>query len=231
VIAPLDLLQGRLGHWFEATDLLERALTHRSYAHAHGLTDNERLEFLGDAVLQMAVTLLLLERFPSAAEGELSKVRSRLVSRTALAEVARTLELPDLMRLDVGARRQGGRDNDRLLANTVEALLGAVHEDAGFQASRDVVLRLVEPRVEPAATHLDGERHNPVSALQEHIQGERGRTPRYVDLGEFGDSHTPTFQVAVEVDGVRLGAGEGLTKKAARRDAARQALTDLESQS
>ena len=228
MIAPLDQLQGRLGHWFEDITLLERALTHRSYAHAMGLGDNERLEFLGDAVLQMAVTLHLLGRYPDRAEGELSKLRARLVSRAALAELARKLELSELLRLDAGALQQGGRENDRLLANTVEALLGAVHEDAGFSQSQAVVLTLIADRVEAATQQVDAERHSPVSVLQERIQGERGVTPRYVDLGETGDAHALTFTVAVEVDGERLGHGAGATKKSARREAARAALRSLE---
>ena len=220
----LSDLEARLGHKFAARALLLRALTHRSWAHEHGTTDNERLEFLGDAVLQMAITLHLLERFPERAEGELSKIRSRLVSRTALAEVADGLALAPYLRLDAGAAKEGGRHNSRLLANAVEALIGAVHRDAGFAEARAVVLGLLEHRVDEAAERVDAERDNPVSTLQELVQGERGITPRYVDLGQHGDPHTPTFRVAVEVDGDQLADGEGGTKKAARRNAARNAL-------
>ncbi|MFT4628557.1 MAG: ribonuclease-3, partial [Myxococcota bacterium] len=169
----------------------------------------------------------LLQRVPKRSEGDLSKIRARLVSRAALADVARSLDVPALLRLDAGARKQGGRDNERLLANAVEALLGAIHEDAGFERSQTVVLNLVSKRVDGAAGQVDEERDNPVNALQERVQGQDGITPRYVDLGQDGDPHAPSFRVAVEVDGARLGQGCGLTKKAARRDAARAAIVAL----
>ncbi len=224
-IAP-ESIQETLGHEFGDLSLLERALTHSSFGHARSCEDNERLEFLGDAVLQLAVTLELLARYPTRPEGELSQIRARLVNRATLHELALQLGLSDHLRLDTGARRQGAAHNERTLADAVEAILGAVFRDAGFEVARSIVCRLwITPRLEAAAAAVDEDRIDPVTTLQEDLQGKHGRTPRYEDLGIEGEP--PIFVVAVALDGKRLGTGRGRSKRAARRAAAREALSLL----
>ena len=226
-------LESALGYRFESQTLLLQALTHSSYGHEHQQPDNERLEFLGDAVLQMCATLLLVAAFPKAREGELSRLRSRLVNTDVLAEIGAAMALGECLRLGRGEADTGGRKRTRNLANGTEALLGAVYEDAGFAACQALVGRWMTPRI----SHLrggGGGKHkwkDPRSRLQEFTQSQGGHTPSYDVIARSGPPHAPQFTVAALVDGDELGRGCGGSKRTAARAAAEDALrrSDLHS--
>jgi ribonuclease-3 len=225
----LHRLQNRLDYEFRDLALLEQALTHSSFANERETDDNERLEFLGDAVLELAVSALLVERFPRAREGQLSRLRSRLVNTDALAGVARGLELGPLLRLGIGEDQTGGRDRTSVLADAVEAILGAVFLDGGFARARKIATGWVE---EPLSG-LDGDGvdlrwKNPRSLLQERIQATLHQTPRYRVLRRTGPAHEPTFTVEVAIGDRVLGTGTGASKRAASHAAATNALDALE---
>lgn len=221
--APWADLQQRLGHLFRDPALLAAALTHSSFANESSEpapVDNERLEFLGDAVLGLATGQRLYEDCPAAREGELSRLRAELVSAPQLAAVARGLGLGECLRLGRGEARSGGRDKDNLLADALEALIGAVFLDAGYAAAGSVVERLfAAPGGAPA-------RHDSKTALQELLQARRQR-PVYRLAEMSGPDHCKSYRVEVLVEDQVLGLGEGPTKKRAGQQAARRALERL----
>ncbi len=203
---------------------LDEALTHPSFANEQRgrCADNQRLEFLGDAVLGLLVGEILMERFPSAKEGELSLMRSLLVSAEALSAWARAVGLGPLLRLGRGADAAGERDRDNVLADAAEALVGAVYLDRGLAASRDLAASIVD---EPLA-RLDLARvgRDPKSELQERVQAHGGPSPRYRVVGAEGPDHRREFVVEVEAEGKVLGSGRGRSKKLAEQAAARAAI-------
>lgn len=230
---PLRAIEERLGHDFDDGTLLERALTHTSYAHEHeDAVSNERLEFLGDAVLQAGITILLFERFPGHPEGELSALRARLVREETLAELGTGLGLGRALRLGRGEEQTGGRRKVKLLSDATEAVLGALYLDAGFPRCREVVAALM-------AEHLDalqavaaevGEHawKNPKSRLQEAAQERWRETPYYEVVRGEGPDHAPTFEAEARLAGRTLGRGVAGSKKEAMRRAALDALATLE---
>lgn len=229
-MSDLDAVQEALGHPFEDLSLLERALTHRSYANEHNTPDYERLEFLGDAVLQMCSTLLLVDAFPTEQEGELSRLRSKLVRTETLATIARELGLGQALRLGRGEAETGGRSRPSNLADATEAVLGAVYRDAGLQPCLDLVEHWMAPRI---ATLQRPERvkrawKDPRSRLQELTQSNGGSTPTYKVLERVGPPHSQVFRAAVCVDDAEIGRGEGKSKKTAFAAAAQAALDALE---
>jgi ribonuclease III len=205
---------------------LEEALTHPSFANeqrAGKRCDNQRLEFLGDAVLGLLTGELLMARFPDAREGELSLMRSLLVNTEALAAWARSVDLGPALRLGRGADAAGERDRDNVLADAVEAIVGAVYLDRGIDAAR----ALGEAIVAGPLAGLDpggGVGRDPKSELQEQVQAEGGTSPRYRVIGTEGPDHRRAFRVVVEVDGEPLGEGRGRSKKLAEQAAARSAI-------
>ncbi len=216
-----------LGHHFEQPSLLEEALTHRSYRNEHPSIgrDNERLEFLGDAILDAVVSHMLLEAHPDADEGELTRRRAQLVRTSSLANCARSLGLDRLVRLGRGERRQGGHRSERLLAGLFEACLGAIYQDGGESAARRLVERILGARLREAAGDLD-----PKSRLQQVVQQRfGGRLPVYRVLATDGPPHAQRFTVEVRLEGRVLARGEGSSKAAAERDAAERALGALAS--
>jgi ribonuclease-3 len=232
-------LEGRLGYKFSNRDLLERALTHSSAipelrgagadsaGDASAPPDNERLEFLGDAVLELLVSESLLEAFPGWSEGQLSKSRSRIVNASSLEEAARRLRLGEHLRLGRGEEKTGGREKQTLLADAFEALVAAIYLDAGLGAAREMLRRvLFEQALEERGERIaESDRK---SALQEFLQG-RGEPPaEYRLAGESGPDHQKVFQIEVWINGQRLAQGEGSTKKEAEQHAARRALEQLE---
>ena len=224
----LHRLQNRLDYEFRDLSLLEQALTHSSFANERETPDNERLEFLGDAVLELAVSALLVERFPAAREGQLSRLRSRLVNTDALAHIARGLDLGPLLRLGIGEDQTGGRDRTSVLADAAEAILGAVFLDGGFARARKIAVGWVDDPLQK----LDGDGvdlrwKNPRSLLQERIQATLHKTPQYRVLGRSGPAHEPTFEVQVYVADRILGTGTGSSKRAASHAAAMHALEAL----
>jgi ribonuclease III len=201
--------------------LWDQALTHRSYAfEAGGVPDNERLEFLGDTVLQLVVTDEIFRRFAHAREGRLAKLRAALVNTGRLADVARTLNLGAAVKLGRGEEQSGGRDKDSILADTLEAVLGAVYLDCGLRTATQVILNLFGPLVEELSTQYAALDYK--TALQELAAAELASLPVY-EVTDSGPDHDKQFAAQVMVDGEWLGAGEGRSKKAAEQEAARAA--------
>lgn len=217
-----QFLEERLGHRFVRGEHVLDALTHRSFA-AEG-ENNEKLEFLGDAVLALAMSDLLMARFPEAREGELSKIRASLVNADVLARHARAHDLGRLLRLGKGEERSGGRDKVSILAAAYEAVLGAVYLDAGYEAARAVVERDFAGDV---AEHLRVGLRDYKTRLQEVTQRLFRETPSYGVVEESGPDHEKRFVSEITIAGQTRGRGEGRTKKAAEQEAAMQALARL----
>lgn len=228
----LEGVQERLGHTFAEPDLLVQALTHSSYAHEQDAVPNERLEFLGDAILQAATTILLYARFPDAPEGELSRFRARLVNTEILAGIGSDLDLGAVLRLGRGEDQSGGRRKLSVLADATEAVLGALYLDAGFQVCLGVVGELLASPLETLSSVLDRDGatawQDPRSRLQEVTQRRWQRTPRYEVVRIEGPAHDPVFEVEARLDDQVLGSGTGGSKKEASRLAAAAALAALD---
>ena len=209
-------------------DLVERAVTHRSFAYENGgLPTNERLEFLGDSVLGLVVTEELFRRHPDLPEGQLAKLRAAVVNSRALAEVARDLDVGQYLRLGRGEEASGGRDKSSILADAVEALIGAVYIDCGTEPARELVLRLFGGLLEGSAqlgAGLDWK-----TSLQELAAGKSLGVPEY-QVSESGPDHAKTFQATALVGGEPVGEGEGRSKKEAEQRAAERAWTRLSDQ-
>jgi len=208
-------------------DMLQLALTHRSFAYEQGgLPTNERLEFLGDSVLGIVVTETLYNRFPDLPEGQLAKLRAAIVNANALAEVARTLELGQFLRLGRGENASGGRDKSSILADTVEAVIGATYLDTDLDTCRGFVLRLVAPLME-AAAHL-GAGLDWKTSLQELASAKELGVPEYV-IAESGPDHDKRFTAQVRFGDSLYGYGEGRSKKQAEQGAASSAYEEITS--
>lgn len=223
----LEAVQGLLGVGFDDPELLELALTHRSHAfEAGGLPTNERLEFLGDAVLGLVVTDWIYHRFDDATEGRLAKIRAAAVNTQTLAGIARELGVGAAVRLGRGEEQSGGRDKDSILADTLEALLGAVYLDQGMETAREVIVGLFSGLLEEIAARRDSLDYK--TSLQELTAGELSTLPQYT-LSEQGPDHEKVFTAVVAVAGEELGRGHGRSKKEAEQQAARAAYAVLES--
>lgn len=205
--------------------LVDRAVTHRSYAYENGgLPTNERLEFLGDSVLGLVVTEELFRRHPDLPEGQLAKLRAAVVNSRALAEVARDLDVGRYLRLGRGEEASGGRDKSSILADAVEALIGAVYIDCGTEPARELVLRLFGGLLDGSArlgAGLDWK-----TSLQELAAGQSLGVPEY-QVTESGPDHAKTFRATAMVGGEPVGEGEGRSKKEAEQRAAERAWTEL----
>ena len=217
----MDGFTARLGHEFDNAALLEKALTHRSFtAENSGADHNERMEFLGDAVLQLAVTEYLYENFPDLREGEMAKVRASCVSGAQLAEVAAELQLGPLVRMGSGEAASGGRKKHSILADAMEAVLAAVYLDADLATARSVVLRHWSRIIDVKAQ--DPGRKDYKTRYQE-VLAARGVRPVYEVEGS-GPDHRRRFVATLIVEDHIVGTGEGKSKKEAQQSAARQAL-------
>jgi ribonuclease-3 len=220
----LAALQSRLQHRFQDPKLLARALTHRSFSAEH----NERLEFLGDSVLNLAVAALLYQRLKELPEGDLSRMRANLVKQDTLHQLAVELGLPGLMRLGEGEARSGGHKRPSILADALEAVIGAVHLDAGYPAAEALVHRLfakldITPQMSAAAKDAKTE-------LQELLQGRKLQLPVYRVVGTLGAAHKQTFDVECEVAELGLvERGIGASRRAAEQAAAAAMLLVLKS--
>lgn len=222
---PKTELEKSLGYRFRDRGLLELALTHRSYANEQGLAEhNERLEFLGDSILGAVAAAWLYTTHPELPEGELSKRKSYLVSEPALARLAASLRVGDELRLGVGEERSGGREKPSLLANGVEALLGAVFLDGGTDPVRRIVTPFLAGVTEEGPPVLHSE---PKTRLQEELQARGWELPVYRLVGEEGPDHAKRFTVECRVRGRPAGRGTGRSKKTAEREAAARALEAL----
>lgn len=218
-------LSRRLGLPFSNLALLTRAFTHRSYVNENpdSLEDNERLEFLGDAVLDFVVGAWVYHRFPEMPEGDLTKIRSAIVRNDQLALFARRLNLGGALRLGRGEFASGGRQRDGLLGSLFEALIGALYLDAGLKA----VETFVHPLLEESYEFILDEIHDPKSRLQEWAQSEKLGTPQYITVGSTGPDHAKVFEVEVRIQGLTYGRGQGSSKQVAARIAAQAALESL----
>ena len=232
VESRLEDLERALGYRFRQPALAERALTHCSAAMERGpdklSSDNEQLEYLGDAVLEMLVSDHLFRVFPDWSEGQLSKSRARLVNAVSLSNAARRLGLGEYLRLGRGEEKTGGREKPALLGDAFEAVVAAIYLDAGLEAAREFVTRtLIDAALEAEGSALGRSDHK--SALQELLQA-RGLPPaRYEVIRESGPDHQKTFWVKISVPELLSATGEGNNKKEAEQSAAEQALEQLQS--
>lgn len=218
-----EQLEQRLGVSFKNKQLLHHAFVHRSYLNENRKEpeSNERLEFLGDAVLEFVVSEHLFQKFPGQDEGHLTALRSRLVNTISLAETARSLGVGEALYLSRGEQQGGGRQNSTLLANTMEALIGAVFVDQGIEAARNLVDRLILTKI---AQTLKTSLKDAKSMLQEFVQAAGLPAPVYKTVSEVGPDHAKRFTVEVLVDRKPYAQGVGSSKKVATQKAAQQAL-------
>lgn len=220
----LSELSRELGYAFRQLDLLDRALRHSSYVHEHpeGDPSNERLEYLGDAVLELVITEFLYTRFPDATEGQLSKARSGVVNEHRLAATARRLGLGDYLLLGRGEANQRGHEKPSILADALEAVAAAVYLDGGLEPARSVLEALLSEVANSAIQKAY--RKDYKTQLQEVVQEALHITPRYYLVNAEGPDHDKRFEVALEIDGREVTTGRGRSKKEAEQDAARLAL-------
>ena len=220
-ITEYHQIEEQLGYAFKERQWLERAVTHRS-VHAKGTkSDYERLEFLGDAVFDLAVAHLLLDRHPEAHEGDLSKMRAALVNTASLAEISREMKLGRFVRLSRGELASGGAERSSILADVLEAVIGAVYREGGYEIARACVEKLLGDRLSNVTPR------DPKTELQEALHAAGSEAPVYRLECVEGPEHAPVFVSVVEVDGQIVGRGNGPTKKASQQAAAEEALQHL----
>lgn len=218
-----DALQQRLDYRFRQPELLQRALTHRSFGASH----NERLEFLGDSVLNLGVSRLLFDRFGESDEGDLTRVRAHLVREDSLHRLALALRLADVLRLSEGEARGGGAQRPSILADAMEAVIGAVYLDGGPEAAHALVERLFGEII--AGTGVDAWRKDAKTELQEWLQARRVPVPSYRIVATRGQAHAQTFEVEATVPSLdRTARGEGRSRRAAEQEAAQALLEQLQ---
>ena len=218
----LESLQHRLGYRFKDPGLLERALTHRSFGSDH----NERLEFLGDAVLSLTVSTLLYERYAGSDEGDLTRIRAHLVREDSLHRLALQLGLPEALRLSEGEARGGGAQRPSILADALEAVIGAAFLDGGYPAAREIVKALLGELI--ASSRSESWSKDAKTALQEWLQARRLAVPSYRITETRGQAHAQIFAVECAVPALNMASrGEGRSRRAAEQDAARRLLDEL----
>ena len=224
----LKELEAYLGYRFEDRGLLDNALTHRSFVNENSTLpckDNERLEFLGDAVLELTVSDMLMKKFPDLAEGELSKLRASVVNEQPLAKLARSFRIGEFLLLGRGEEASGGRTKPSLLANAFESVIAAMYLDGGFDRTTAFIGRLFEPLIEAgaaAAVYTDYK-----TSAQEICQNLFRQLPRYIVISETGPDHEKRFETSLVIDERVIATGTGRSKKEAEQQAAREALEVL----
>ncbi len=221
--AEITRIEELLCHRFSDQELLRKAFTHASLVDSR-LNSNERLEFLGDSVLGLVVCDYLYGHYSDLLEGEMTKIKSTVVSRRVCAEVALSLGLDEALRLGKGMNRHAALPGS-VLAAVFESLVGALYVDGGLEIAREFIMRMMKQRIQDAAR--SGHQHNFKSVLQQTVQQSLGQTPLYVVLDEKGPDHAKCFEVAVEIGARRFGSCWGPSKKQAEQDAALQALREL----
>jgi ribonuclease-3 len=231
-VEPLDTFQKILGYSFRKADLLQAALTHKSYLNelrasekAEAAQDNERLEFLGDAVLDLAISERLIALYPLSTEGDLSKMKARLVSEVTLARVARRLGVGEFLLLGRGEERTRGREKSSILADALEAVIAAVYLDGGFETAQTVLLQIFRDEIQRLDQRREGIDYK--TELQECCQREFDVLPTYRVLRESGPDHQKLFEVKLMIKEEVFGIGRGRSKKEAEQQAAKQALEKL----
>ena len=226
-MSDLKKFQGLIGYTFKNENLLKQALTHSSYAnekHMKKLSDNERLEFLGDAVLEVVSSEFLFQNYPNLTEGQLTKLRASIVCEATLATCTESIHLGEFLFLGKGEDRTGGRKRKSVLSDAMEAIIGAIYLDGGFASAKEFVLNFIMVDIEHKHLFYDSK-----TILQEVVQGEHEQLT-YVLLSETGPDHDKTFEVGVLIGRKEISTGKGHTKKAAEQEAAYQALLVLEAQ-
>lgn len=221
-MGEFKILFEKIGYSFRNMALIKQAVIHSSYvneAEESEISDNERLEFLGDAVLELAISHILMDKFPNAKEGELSRYRSSLVNEESLSHIAKGIGLGEYLKLGKGEERTGGRDKPSILADAFEALVGAIYLDSGFKSTRDVVRRLFTSAVE----NIDTLGKDYKTLLQEYTQEKFKIRPGYKVLEEEGPPHNKTFTVGVILNGRLISKGKGKSKKDAEQMGAKEA--------
>ncbi|MFA6408462.1 MAG: ribonuclease III [Candidatus Paceibacterota bacterium] len=223
-----SLLEQRLNHTFTTPDLLVEALTHRSYLNEHRDyvgSQNERLEFLGDAVLELASTDFLFKKFPAKPEGDLTSYRAALVNTVSLAESAQSLGVGEFLLLSKGEARDTGRARDVILADAFEAIIGAIYLDAGYAVANDFILKNICTKIDDVIAHRSYQ--DAKSRFQEVAQEKRNITPNYETLSETGPDHAKLFTVGVFIGGKEIARGEGQSKQEAEQAAAQAGLDKM----
>lgn len=221
----LEPVQAILKYRFRSIELLAQALTHRSYTHENlqeELSDNERFEFLGDAVLSVVISHLVMEQFPDQPEGDLTRIRALIVNEKTLAGISRRMGLGRFILLGKGEDQTGGREKASILANCYEAVVGAVYLDGGYEEA----FRMLQLHFSKALARVEQKvpRQDFKTLLQEKTQNRHQTIPRYTLVSESGPDHEKTFRVHVSIQGVAMGHGEGKTKKEAEQHAAQEAI-------
>ena len=228
----LERLQGRIRYTFGDRAVLLQSLTHKSFGHEYfqekpiALRDNERLEFLGDAILDVVVSDILLESFPNANEGHLSKMRAAVVNEKTLAQLAKNIQIQDCVRLGKGESQTGGHEKASILSSTLEALIAAVYLDGGFNAVYPVVRHLFAPLFQEERELMAFYDHK--TQLQEIIQARWKVTPTYHLLEAHGPDHAKVFEIEVRMNGKTMAVARGTSKKDAEQNAARAAIMTVE---
>ncbi len=221
-MAKLSALTVALGYSFSDITLLRNALTHRSF----GIPNNERLEFIGDGILNCVIALALYRRYPALAEGDLSRLRANLVRQDALHRIATAMDLGSFLRLGEGELKSGGSQRPSILADAVEALIGAIYLDGGFEAAQSVIARLFLPLFDELVPGQVGK--DAKTRLQEWLQGRKKALPRYQLIEASGAAHDQRFEVACEIDSPSLRTiGQGSSRRLAEQAAADSALKAL----
>jgi len=221
----LQELEKKLGISFLNKALLNQCLTHSSFAHEAGIPDNERLEFLGDAILKLVTSEHLYNKFPTKPEGDLTKYRAAIISDETLAKIASAVRLGEYLLLSENEKRTGGARRKSNVANAFEALLGAIYLDGGVGKARDFILDFLREEIEKVSR--EGYISDYKSALQEYVQKQKWELPHYRVVGETGPRHKKVFEIAVKIKGRILGKGKGANKKEAEQKAAEEALKTL----
>ena len=224
----LSKLEKSISYEFKNKDLLKEALTHRSYLNENTrwkLPHNERLEFLGDAVLELAITESLFEKFPKEPEGKLTTLRAALVNYQMLAKLSKQIELEKFLLMSKGEAKDTGRAREVILANAMEALIGSIYLDSGYEEAQKFVTTAILPEIDEVLQK--GLYRDPKSLLQERSQAESKVTPVYKLISEKGPDHKKIFTVGVYLDNEEIAVGEGLSKQDAEVEAARKALEKL----
>ena len=225
-MTDLRAFQEKIGYEFENRNLLLQALTHSSYAnekHMRKLSDNERLEFLGDAVLEIISSDYLFDNYPELPEGELTKLRASIVCEPTLALCAAEMSLGDYLLLGKGENQTGGRNRKSILSDALEAVIGAIYLDGGFTSAKEFVLKYILTDIEHKQLFYDSK-----TILQEWVQAKNGIELEYHLLEESGPDHAKNFTIEVIIGGEVMGTGSGHTKKAAEQEAAYHALLKLQ---
>jgi ribonuclease-3 len=221
-----DQLQTNLGYTFKRHSLLKHAVTHSSFVHEQKLNpsdSNERLEFLGDAVLELCISDFLYHRYPEMSEGDLTKKRAALVCESSLAELARGLSIGTFILLGQGEATEGGREKDSILSDALESIFGAIFLDGGIEEVRALILRLYEPIADKATRNNKDFK----TTLQEYLQKKSNETAVYNIIKETGPAHKKIFTAQATHKGKVIGTGKGASKKTAEQEAARMALKGI----